>query len=212
MKNLCLFWRLDLWYKEKFVSLEIVYFGRHATFTQVSLNCRLDTRVDLLKCVTATGPWSLTNPTVQWRYTSFYSEDGCLNTWWWAGDPGATFFQLSQLSDKSLLHYSLCHFVPTFRFQPMQFIWCWTVLSVQSHRPPLHTLVEPICELLPVGDMTRSALHYSPVSRDDTLSHLHFQHSLALQRDIRLLTCLDYCFVFFLWKATGWCSLGRKME
>lgn len=28
MKNLCLFWRLDLWYKEKFVSLEIVYFGR----------------------------------------------------------------------------------------------------------------------------------------------------------------------------------------
>lgn len=73
MKNLCLFWRLDLWYKEKFVSLEIVYFGRHATFTQVSLNCRLDTRVWLAQVCDSNRAWSLTNPTVQWRFTSFYS-------------------------------------------------------------------------------------------------------------------------------------------
>lgn len=202
MKNLCLFWRLDLWYKEKFVSLEIVYFGRHATFTQVSLNCRLDTRVWPAQVCDSNWAWSLTNPTVQWRFTSFYS-------WGWVFEyavvgrgPGCDILSTQSTEwqiPPSLFTVSFCSDVQISacrKTEPMQFIWCWTVLSVQSHRPPLHTLVEPTCELLPVGDMTRTALHCSPVSRDDTLSHLHFQRSLALQRDIRLLTCLDYCFFF----------------
>lgn len=131
MKNLCLFWRLDLWYKEKFVSLEIVYFGRHATFTQVSLNCRLDTRVDLLKCVTATGSGASQTPLFNDGSLPFTLRMG---VWIRGGGPGTrvrhSFNSVNWVTNPSFTVH--CHFVPTFRFQPVEKLSLCSLFDVEQ--------------------------------------------------------------------------------
>lgn len=56
---------------------------------------------------------------------------------------------------------------------------------------------------------THTGLHDSPVSRDHSVSHLHFQRSSALRGNIRSLTCIAYCLYFHL-KSNRLMFFGEK--
>lgn len=87
--------------------------------------------------------------------------------------------------------------------EPMQFICRFTVLCSIPPRAIAHT------GGVHLYTATRTGLHYSPVSRDDSVPHLHFWRSSALQRNIRSLTCIDYCFYFHL-KSNRLMFFGEK--
>lgn len=170
------------------------------------LNCRLDTQV-----CDSNWAWSLTQP-LSTVIVHFLPRWGRVleRVVVGGGTQVQHSFNSSRLSDESLVQYSWCHFVPTVRIQPVEklslcsLFAVTTVLSVQSHCAPLHTLVGFICILPHV-----TGLHYSPVSRDDSVPHLYFQPSSALQRNIRSLTCIDYCFYFQL-KSNRLMFFGEK--